>query len=73
MPGTYEEAEGGRAGWKGGEELQHAEAGIPQVSVVVGGALLAAELLQPPLLRTVGRVLHQGSEERLMGGREGAG
>lgn len=68
LPGTYEEAEGGRAGREGHEELQDAEAGVPQVGVVVGGALLAAQLLESPPLPAVGRVLHQRPQKRLTGG-----
>lgn len=68
LSGTYEEAQGGRAGWEGREELQDTEVGVSQVSVVVGGALLAAELLQSPSLPAVSRVLHQRPEKRLVGG-----
>lgn len=62
---TYEEAERGRAGREGGEELQNTEARISYVQVVVGSALFAAELLQSPPLRSVCCVLHQRSQKSL--------
>lgn len=62
---TYEEAERGRAGREGGEELQNAEARVSYVQVVVGSALFAAELLQSPPLRSICCVLHQRSQKSL--------
>lgn len=69
--GTYEEAERRRAGWKGFEKLQNAEAWFSHIDVVVSSALLTAELLQSPPLYTIRRMLCQRSQERLTEGQKG--
>lgn len=68
--GTYEDAERRRAGWKGCEKLQNAEALFSQVQVIVSGALLTAELLQSPLLHTIHCMLHQRSQKCLTEGQK---
>lgn len=68
--GTYEDAERRRAGRKGIEKFQNAEALFSQVRVVVSGALLTAELLQSPLLHTIDCMLHQRSQKCLTEGQK---
>lgn len=67
---TYEEAERRRAGWECCEKLQHAEALVSHVQVVVCGSLFTAELLQSPPLHTVPCMLHQCSEQSLTQGQK---
>lgn len=67
---TYEDAERRRAGRKGIEKFQNAEALFSQVRVIVSGALLTAELLHSPLLHTIYCMFHQRSQKCLTEGQK---
>ena len=65
-PGALTEQERQRrlAGWESQQEVQQPGVGVPHEAAVVGGALPAAQLVQPAPV-WAGRVFRQGSQHRL--------
>lgn len=64
-PLTEQEAERGPAGREGAQQVGQAGPGAAHEAAVVGGALAAAQLLQPPPLRRVAGAVRQGPQQRL--------
>lgn len=64
-PLTEQEAERGPAGREGQQQVRQAGPRAAHEAAVVGGALAAAQLLQPPPLRRVARAVRQGPQQHL--------
>lgn len=64
-PLTEQEAERGPAGREGQQQVRQAGPRAAHEAAVVGGALAAAQLLQPPPLRRVAGAVRQGPQQHL--------